>query len=98
MTRFRHTRSFRVDALVAILAVTLFAAAPLLLENHHHSELSPSAHCAVCAFASAHIVPAGASAGVTLDLASSPQPFAQDETLASAPATYTRNERAPPTV
>jgi len=90
-------RFFRLDVLVAILVVALFVAAPFLVENHHHSELTQSGHCAICAFASAHMEPVSASVGVTPDVASTPRPLASDEKLVTAPRSYTRNERAPPT-
>ena len=89
-------RTNRVRALLALLAIGLFVAAPLLLEHHHHSDLTQNAHCAVCTFASAHITPASAPFLLARNIASTPCPQTPDETLVSGPRVHTRNERAPP--
>ena len=96
MIALRHMRAYRVRALLALLAISLFVTAPLLLEHHHHSNLTQNAHCAVCTFASAQVTPASPPFVLARNVASTPCPRTPDETLVSGLRIYTRNERAPP--
>jgi len=43
-------------ALLSTLALSLLLSWPFLLKNHHHADFEETTHCAVCLFASTHVV------------------------------------------
>jgi hypothetical protein len=96
MTSPRRKRSNRLVAVVALLAVALFVAAPYLLVHHHHADPSQNSRCAVCLFASAHVAPAQPAPAPPPELALTHCLYTADDTLIPGPRPHTRNQRAPP--
>lgn len=93
----RHKRILGLTpVIVTVLAVSLFVAAPFLIEHHHHSDLLENIHCAVCLFASAHVTPATSSIDVAPALATVTFPCPGDEIFVASPHAHRCNQRAPP--
>jgi hypothetical protein len=93
-----HTLLFRFRiALLSVLALSLLICWPYVLKNHHHADFEETTHCAVCLFASTHVV----STPEPIDATFHPTllgeiPTADEPVVASLPA-HAPCGRAPPT-
>ncbi len=85
-------------AVVALVAVMFFVGAPYLIKNHHHSDLTGNAHCALCLFASARVEAARAPSEAINPLVPIGEMVPEDESCRTLLVFHPRDARAPPLV
>jgi hypothetical protein len=82
---------------MAVLALSFFAASPILLAHHHHVIGDQDTHCAVCLFVSAQGAPARVPYDAAPQLTTIGLVQMADEIRVPALPIRLNNERAPPT-
>jgi hypothetical protein len=85
-------------AILALVAVMFFVAAPYLIKNHHHSDFEGDALCALCLFASAQIDAARPPMEANNPFFLIGELSADDESPRTLLLSHTDDARAPPAV
>ncbi|MGD1048220.1 MAG: hypothetical protein ABR899_05655 [Candidatus Krumholzibacteriaceae bacterium] len=98
MRHTRHTYLHGFGSLIAaILALSFFAASPVLLAHHHHAIGEDDSHCAICLFVTAQVAPAQVPYDVAPQLTTIGLVLTADEIRVPTLPIRLDNERAPPT-
>lgn len=99
--RMRQTRRTHLHGagavIAAVLALSFFAASPVLLAHHHHAIGEDDAHCAICLFVSAQVAPAQVPYDAAPQLTTIGLVQTADEIRVPTLPIRLNNERAPPT-
>ena len=99
MGHTRHTHRYGAGAVIAaVLALSFFAASPILLAHHHHAIGEQDTHCAVCLYVSAQVAPAHVPHDAAPQLTAFGLVQTADEIRVPTLPIHLNNERAPPTV
>ena len=92
-----HKRAFRLSAtILALVALGMLVAAPLLINHPHHSELAHNNHCAVCALSTVHATLASAPSNLLPDHSAVARVPLSDIALTSGSNPRSWDNRAPP--
>lgn len=92
-----HKQAFRLSAtILALVALVVLAAAPLLLNHPHHADLAHNNHCAICALSTVHATLASAPIHFLPNPSAVARVPASDTVLVSGSKARLWDNRAPP--